>query len=227
MPDTSFSRFVSQTHPRTLWISIRCILIAVPTGWLRSQRLRGTFIYPIFIQSVKIMKIKIWLTTGLLAASFFIGGNAWADKTSSNSSDGTREPAANRGMPNCTTEERMKEVAEENTFAQDRLGEVKDVGANVLGAALSIFTGVDIPIGETRDAYDQAQRAKRSYEIFTPCTPEQEMEIKRIKEQAAAQAHGGEDKTLTDMNPTVTTPPQTEESLSEKTGKFIRALPSF
>jgi hypothetical protein len=163
------------------------------------------------------MKTKRWLTAGLFAASFFIGGNAWAEKTLPNVSSGSK--AEVRGIPNCTTEERMKEVAAENTFAQDRLGEAKDIAANTLGAALSIFTGVNIPIGEARDAYDEAQRAKRTYEVFTPCTPEQEIEIKRIKEQAV-QVRGGEDK-----NSTVIASP--EESMSEKTGKFIRALPSF
>jgi hypothetical protein len=168
------------------------------------------------------MKTKTWLATGLLAASFFIGGNTWAEKTLPNvSSDSRREIGANAATPDCTTEERMKEIAKENTFAQNTLGEAKDLGANVLGAALSIFAGVDIPVGEARDAYRHAQGAKQTYEIFTPCTPEQEMEIKRIKEQAAEQVRGGEE------NPTVTPPPQTEESMSEKTGKRIRALPSF
>jgi hypothetical protein len=169
------------------------------------------------------MRTKTWLTTGSLAVSCFIGGSAWADKILPNvSSDPKREAPANAATPNCTTEERMKEIAEENTFAQNTLGEAKDIGANVLGAAHSIFGGVDIPVGEARDAYRHAQGAKQTYEIFTPCTPEQEMEIKRIKEQAAVQAPGGEDK-----NPAVTPPPQTEESMSERTGKFIRTLPSF
>lgn len=168
------------------------------------------------------MKTRTMVTASLMAASLTVS-SAWADSTPPTAaSEPMSSSSVHGGIPNCTTEERMKEVAEENTFAQDRLGEAKDVGANVLGAALSIFTGVDIPIGETREAYDQAQRAKRTYEIFTPCTPEQEAEIKRIKEQAAAQARGREDK-----NPTIAPPSQTEEGMSERTGKFIRTLPSF
>jgi hypothetical protein len=122
-------------------------------------------------------------------------------------------------MPNCTTEERMKEIAEENSFAQNNLEEAKDIGANVLGAALGMFAGVNIPVGEVREAYRHAQGAKQTYEIFTPCTTEQEAEIKKIKGEAI-QARGEEIK-----NPGVTPSPQPEESAAEKAGKFIRTLP--
>lgn len=91
------------------------------------------------------MKTKTWLTTAFLAAGFFISPSAWADKLLSDvSSDPKREVPASAVTLDCTTEERMQEVAKENSFAQDRLGEVKDVGANLLGAALSIFGGVDL-----------------------------------------------------------------------------------
>jgi hypothetical protein len=113
----------------------------------------------------------------------------------------------------------MKEIAEKNSFAQNSLEEAKDIGANVLGAALGIFAGVDIPVGEARDAYTHARGAKQTYEIFTPCTPEQEAEIKKIKGQAA-QALGGEDK-----NPSITPSPRSEESTAERTGKILRTLP--
>ncbi|SEN39873.1 hypothetical protein SAMN05216404_104120 [Nitrosospira multiformis] len=113
----------------------------------------------------------------------------------------------------------MKEIAEENSFAQNTLEEAKDIGANVLGATLGMLAGVDVPIGEARDAYRHAKGAKQTYEIFTPCTPEQEAEIKKIKGQAA-QALEEEDK-----NPGSTPSLQSEESKTEKTGKFIRTLP--
>jgi len=42
---------------------------------------------------------------------------------------------------------------------------------------------VDIPIGKARDAYNHARGVKQTFEILTPYTPEQEAEIKKIKEQ--------------------------------------------
>jgi hypothetical protein len=159
------------------------------------------------------MKTKTTVVTGLLMASLAVS-SAGADDASP-----TAAPAVYAGMPNCTTAERMKELAEENSFAQNNLREAKDIGANVLGAALGMLAGVDIPIGEARDAYDHARGVKQTYEAFTPCTPEQEAEIKRIKEQTA-QATGGEDK-----NPGNTPSSQSEESTAEKAGKILRTLP--
>lgn len=165
------------------------------------------------------MKTKTTVTVGLMMASLTVS-SAWADNTSPTvASESMSSPSVHGGIPNCTTEERMKELAEENSFAQNNIREAKDMGANVLGAALSIFAGVDIPIGEARDAYNHARSAKQTYEVFTPCTPEQEAEIKKIKAQAA-QTLEGEVK-----NSNITPPPQPEESAAEKTGKFLRTLP--
>lgn len=165
------------------------------------------------------MKTKTMVTASLMVASFTVS-SAWADSTSSTiASESMSSSSVHGGMPNCTTEERMKELAEEDSFARNNLREAKDIGANVLGAALSIFAGVNIPVGEARDAYNHARSTKQTYEVFTPCTPEQEAEIKKIKGQAA-QALGGEDK-----NPSITPSPQPEESTAERTGKFLRTLP--
>lgn len=169
----------------------------------------------------KIMKAKtgVRVAAGLVAASLTIG-SVWADKTSS---DGATQPnsppPAQAGMPDCTTAERMKELAEEGSFAQGTIREAKDIGANVLGAALGMLAGVDIPIGEARDAYNHARGIKQTYEILTPCTQEQEAEIKKIKEQAA-QVVEGENK-----NPGAIPPSQPDESTTEKTGKLLRNLP--
>ena len=164
------------------------------------------------------MKIKTVVTAGLMMVSL-AGSTAWADSTASTTASEPTSPPVSAGMPDCTTEERMKEIAEENSFAQNTLEEAKDIGANVLGATLGMLAGVDVPIGEARDAYRHAKGAKQTYEIFTPCTSEQEAEIKKIKGQAA-QALGGEDK-----NPGNTSSLQPEESTTEKAGKFIRTLP--
>jgi hypothetical protein len=165
------------------------------------------------------MKTKTMVTVGLMMASLTVS-SAWADNTSPTvASEPISSPPIYAEMPNCTTEERMKELAEENSFAQNNIREAKDMGANVLGAALSIFAGVDIPVGEARDAYNHARSAKQTYEVFTPCTSEQELEMKKIKSQAA-QALEREVK-----NSSTTSPPQPEESTAEKTGKFLRTLP--
>jgi len=165
------------------------------------------------------MKTTTTVTVGLMMASLAVC-NTWAENTSpAVASEPKSSPPVSAGMPNCTTEERMKEIAEENSFAQNNLEEAKDIGANVLGAALGMFAGVNIPVGEAREAYRHAQGAKQTYEIFTPCTTEQEAEIKKIKGEAI-QARGEEIK-----NPGLTPSPQPEESAAEKAGKFIRTLP--
>ncbi len=165
------------------------------------------------------MKAKTMLTAGLMVVSL-TASSAGADSTPPTVVPESMSPSSvYGGIPNCTTEERMKELAEENSFAQNNIREAKDMGANVLGAALSIFAGVDIPVGEARDAYNHARSAKQTYEVFTPCTPEQEAEIKKIKGQAE-QALEEEVK-----NSSITPPPQPEESTAEKTGKFLRTLP--
>jgi hypothetical protein len=164
------------------------------------------------------MKTKTTVTAGLMMVSLAVV-SAWADSTPSTTTSEPTSLPVSAGMPDCTTEERMKEIAEENSFAQNTLEEAKDIGANVLGATLGMLAGVDVPIGEARDAYRHAKGAKQTYEIFTPCTPEQEAEIKKTKGQAA-QALREEDK-----NPGSTPSLQPEESTTEKTGKFIRTLP--
>ena len=78
---------------------------------------------------------------------------------------------------------------------------------------------VDIPIGKARDAYNHARGVKQTYEILTPCTPEQEAEIKKIKEQTG-QVVEGENK-----NPGAIPPSQPDESTAEKAGKLLRNLP--
>lgn len=169
----------------------------------------------------KIMNAKTGgrVAVGLVAASLAIS-SVWADNISSeNAIQPVNPPPAQAGMPDCTTAERLKELADEGSFAQGSIREAKDIGANVLGAALGMLAGVDIPIGEARDAYNHARGVKQTYEILTPCTPEQEAEIKKIKEQTG-QVVEGENK-----NPGAIPPSQPDESTAEKAGKLLRNLP--
>ncbi|GAB1720392.1 MAG: hypothetical protein NTAFB09_21230 [Nitrosospira sp.] len=164
-------------------------------------------------------KAGVRVTAVLVAASLNIS-SAWADNISSeNAIQPVNPPPAQAGMPDCTTAERLKELADEGSFAQGSIQEAKDIGANVLGAALGMLAGVDIPIGEARDAYNHARGVKQTYEILTPCTPEQEAEIKKIKEQTG-QVVEGENK-----NPGAIPPSQPDEGTAEKAGKLLRNLP--